>query len=117
VDILYKAFPNAQSITPVPLWDRNRGRFFTRSFMWLCEETNRILTRGGDLNYLTAFGNSIMAEVARLEIIGTDRAKSDFISSIIYKLRLLLHGILASAEILYNTAVDLFQYGIINTIK
>ncbi|KAK1751955.1 hypothetical protein QBC47DRAFT_405164 [Echria macrotheca] len=117
VDVLCKAFPNARSIAFVPLWDGNRGRFFAGSFMWSCPGTNRILTRGGDLNYLAAFGNSIMAEVARLEVMGTDRAKSDFISSISHELRSPLHGILASAEILHDTTIDLFQHGMIDTIE
>ncbi|KAK0620993.1 hypothetical protein B0T14DRAFT_482159 [Immersiella caudata] len=117
MDILCKAFPNARSIAFVPLWDGNRGRFFAGSFMWSCRGTSRVLTRGGDLNYLAAFGNSIMAEVARLEVVGTDRAKSDFISSISHELRSPLHGILASAEILHDTTVDLFQRGMIDTIE
>lgn len=117
VDILCKVFPNARSIAFVPLWDGNRGRFFAGSFMWSCGTTNRVLTRGGDLNYLAAFGNSIMAEVARLEVVSTDRAKSDFISSISHELRSPLHGILASAEILHDTTVDLFQHGMIDTIE
>ena len=117
VDILCKAFPNARSIAFVPLWDGNRGRFFAGSFMWSCGITNRVLTRGEDLNYLAAFGNSIMAEVARLEVVGTDQAKSDFILSISHELRSPLHGILASAEILHDTTVDLFQHGMVDTIE
>ena len=116
MDILGKIFPGARSIAFVPLWDANQGRFFAGSFMWSLTNS-RVLTRSGDLNYLAAFGNSIMAEVARLEVVSTDKAKSDFISSISHELRSPLHGILASAEILHDTTLDLFQHGMIDTIE
>jgi signal transduction histidine kinase len=85
--------------------------------MWTVLHTERVLTHARDLNYLAAFGNSIMAEVARLDVVGADRAKSDFISSISHELRSPLHGILASVELLHDTTVDLFQYGMIDTIE
>jgi len=56
-----------------------------------------------ELSYCTAFGNSIIAEVTRVELVAMDRAKSDFISSMSHELRSPLHGILASAEILRET--------------
>jgi len=115
--IVCKMLPGARSIAFVPLWDTNRGRWFAGSFFWTVLPTERVLTRSGDLNYLAAFGNSIMAEVARLDVVGADRAKSDFISSISHELRSPLHGILASAELLHDTTVDLFQYGMIDTIE
>ena len=116
MDILGKIFPGARSIAFVPLWDANHGRFFAGSFMWSLTNS-RVLSRSGDLNYLAAFGNSIMAEVARLEVVTTDKAKSDFISSISHELRSPLHGILASAEILHDTTIDVFQHGMIDTIE
>jgi signal transduction histidine kinase len=58
-----------------------------------------------------------MAEVARLDTIAADRAKSDFISSISHELRSPLHGILASVEFLQDTALDLFQNSMIDTIE
>ncbi|KAK1833308.1 hypothetical protein QBC39DRAFT_329181 [Podospora conica] len=109
--------PGARSVVVVPLWDANGGRWFAAGCMWTVNPTNRVLTRSGDLNYLTAFGNSIMAEVARLDVVRTDRAKSDFISSISHELRSPLHGILASAELLHDTSLDLFQRGMIDTIE
>lgn len=109
--------PGARSVVVVPLWDANGGRWFAAGCMWTVNPTDRVLTRSGDLNYLTAFGNSIMAEVARLDVVRTDRAKSDFISSISHELRSPLHGILASAELLHDTSLDLFQRGMIDTIE
>ena len=58
-----------------------------------------------------------MAEVAGLDMIAADRAKSDFISSISHELRSPLYGILASVEFLQDTAVDLFQNSMIDTIE
>jgi signal transduction histidine kinase len=109
--------PGARSVAFVPLWDSHRERWFAGSFAWTVQQTTRVLTRTEDLNYLAAFGNSIMAEVARLDAVGADRAKSDFISSISHELRSPLHGILASVEFLRDTAVDLFQHSMIDTIE
>jgi signal transduction histidine kinase len=67
-----------------------------------------VLTYIEDLRYLAAFGNSVMAEVARLDTLAADRAKTDFISSISHELRTPLHEILASVEFLQDTALDLF---------
>ena len=114
---LLQMLPNARSIAFIPLWDSHRERWFAGGFMWTVLPTMRALTRTEDLNYLAAFGNSIMAEVARLDVVGADRVKSDFISSISHELRSPLHGILASVELLQETTVDLFQYGMIDTIE
>ncbi|KAH8591930.1 hypothetical protein B0O99DRAFT_597767 [Bisporella sp. PMI_857] len=113
---LFQMLPGARSVVLFPLWDSHRERWFAGSFAWTTRST-RVLTRAEDLSYLAAFGNSIMAEVARLDTIAADRAKSDFISSISHELRSPLHGILASVEFLQDTAVDLFQDSMIDTIE
>ncbi|RDL38283.1 Uncharacterized protein BP5553_02623 [Venustampulla echinocandica] len=113
---LLQMLPGARSVVLFPLWDSHRERWFAGSFAWTTQST-RILTRAEDLNYLAAFGNSIMAEVARLDAVTADRAKSDFISSISHELRSPLHGILASVQFLHDTAMDLFQNSMIDTIE
>ncbi|KFZ04532.1 hypothetical protein V502_10079, partial [Pseudogymnoascus sp. VKM F-4520 (FW-2644)] len=113
---LRQILPGARSVVLFPLWDSHRERWFACSFAWTTRST-RVLTRAEDLSYIAAFGNSIMAEVARLDTIAADRAKSDFISSISHELRSPLHGILASVEFLQDTAVDLFQNSMIDTIE
>lgn len=113
---LRQMLPGARSVVLFPLWDFHRERWFAGSFAWTTQST-RVLTRAEDLSYIAAFGNSIMAEVARLDTIAADRAKSDFISSISHELRSPLHGILASVEFLQDTAVDLFQNSMIDTIE
>lgn len=112
-----RMLPGARSVAFIPLWDSHRERWFAGGFAWTIQQTTRILTRAEDLNYLAAFGNSIMAEVARLDAVGADQAKSDFISSISHELRSPLHGILASVEFLNDTTVDLFQHSMIDTIE
>lgn len=69
-----------------------------------------------EVNYLVAFGNSIMAEVSRLATIAADQQKGDFIGSISHELRSPLHGILASAEFLAETECDGFQMSLIDTV-
>ncbi|OIW25120.1 hypothetical protein CONLIGDRAFT_718019 [Coniochaeta ligniaria NRRL 30616] len=114
---LLQMLPDTRSIAFIPLWDSHRERWFAGSFMWTVDRTTRVLTHSEDLHYLAAFGNCIMAEVARLDVVGADRAKSDFISSISHELRSPLHGILASVELLQDTTVDLFQHAMIDTIE
>ena len=114
---LRRMFPGARNVAFIPLWDSRRERWFAGSFAWTVQRTTRVLTRSEDLNYLAAFGNSIMAEVARLDVVGADRAKSDFISSVSHELRTPLHGILASVDFLQDTAVDLFQHSMVDTIE
>lgn len=114
---LLDMLPGTRTMAFIPLWDSHRERWFAGSFMWTVEQTTRLLTHSEDLYYLSAFGNCIMAEVARLDVVGADRAKSDFISSISHELRSPLHGILASVELLQDTTVDLFQHGMIDTIE
>jgi signal transduction histidine kinase len=113
---IVEMLPGVRSVVFSPLWDSHRERWFAGSFAWTTLST-RVLTRTEDVNYLAAFGNSIMADVARLDAVAADQAKSDFISSISHELRSPLHGILASVEFLQDTTVDLFQNSMIDTIE
>ncbi|KAH0562294.1 hypothetical protein GP486_003012 [Trichoglossum hirsutum] len=113
---LLQMLPGARSVVLFPLWNSHRERWFAGSFAWTTRST-RILTRAEDLSYLAAFGNSIMAGVARLDAMVADRAKSDFISSISHELRSPLHGILTSVEFLQDTTIDLFQNSMVDTIE
>ncbi|KAI9771345.1 MAG: hypothetical protein M1840_002315 [Geoglossum simile] len=116
MNALLQMLPDARSVVLFPLWDSHRERWFAGSFAWTTRST-RVLTHAEDLSYLAAFGNSIMADVARLDAMAADRAKSDFISSISHELRSPLHGILASVEFLQDTKIDLFQNSMIDTIE
>lgn len=95
---LLTALPGARSIFFYPLWDVSRERWYSGSLVWTTSST-RTLCPTEDLTYLAAFGNSIMAEVARLSALVITQMKTDFISSISHELRSPLHGVLASVEV------------------
>jgi signal transduction histidine kinase len=58
-----------------------------------------------------------MSEVARLDAITADKAKTSFIANISHELRSPLHGILGSIEFLQDTAVDAFQSSLVTSIE
>lgn len=96
---LSKHFPGVRQLLFVPLWDAGRSRWLSGCFAWSTEPT-RILSKQSELAFLTAFGNSVMAEWSRIDTEIADQKKGDFIGSISHELRSPLHGILASAEFL-----------------
>ncbi|CAD0093227.1 unnamed protein product [Aureobasidium mustum] len=81
------------------------------------QSTGRMMNLDDDLSYLRAFGNTIMSEVARMNAMKDDRAKTTFIASMSHELRSPLHGILGSVEFLQETAADAYQSGLINSIS
>jgi hypothetical protein len=78
---LIKIFPGARSIAVTGLWDSHRARWFSLGVVWT-NNPKRVLTVEGDLSYLSSFSNSIMAEVARLDALSAEKAKSDLLGSI-----------------------------------
>jgi len=70
----------------VQLWDAQKERYFAGAMAWT-NQPARIFTIEGELSYFAAFGNTMMAEVARLDTIKADKAKTDFIGSISHELR------------------------------
>jgi His Kinase A (phospho-acceptor) domain len=100
---LAKHFPGVRQLLFVPLWDAGRSRWLSGCFAWSTEPT-RILSKQSELAFLTAFGNSVMAEWSRIDTEIADQKKGDFIGSISHELRSPLHGILASAEFLEEDA-------------
>jgi hypothetical protein len=114
-DLLRKHFPNVRQLLFAPLWDASSARWFSGCFVW-GTSPRQVFSEESELNFLNAFGNSIMAEVSRLSSISADRQKGDFIGSISHELRSPLHGILASAEFLGETDVDNFQNSLISTV-
>ena len=114
--LLHTLFPGARSLALVGMWDPHRSRWFAGSILWTCNPT-RILSTDSELNYMTAFGQSIMSEIARIDVKMADKAKATFISSISHELRTPLHGIMGSSECLQGTPLDAFQSSLINTIE
>lgn len=110
-----KMFPAVRSLALVPLWD-SKQHFFSGCIAWTTDP-HRILTSHSELSYLAAFGDSIMAEVSRIDAKLADKSKSDFISSISHELRSPLHGILGSVECLQDTVMDTFQENLVHTVE
>jgi hypothetical protein len=88
-----KIFPGVRCLALVPLWDLNRERWFAVGILWTTNPS-RVLTLEGELSYLAVFGNTIMAEVARLDATTADKAKSDLLGSISHEVcfRVLYHA-------------------------
>jgi signal transduction histidine kinase len=114
--ILAKFFPEARQILFVPMWDAATSRWASACFAWRASET-RIFSAAIDLSFLSAFSKTIMAECSRLDTLVADKQKADFIGSISHELRSPLHGILAGAEFLSETATSVFQRSLIDTIE
>ncbi|TID23371.1 CheY-like superfamily [Venturia nashicola] len=114
-EFLLDIFPGARCIALTPLWDFTRERWFSLGIVWT-RNPRRILNVESDLSYLTAFGNSIMAEISRLDSVAAKKAKADLLGSISHELRSPLHGILASVELLEDSSIVPFQASLINSI-
>jgi signal transduction histidine kinase/CheY-like chemotaxis protein len=103
--ILQSAFPGARCIAIHGIYDHARKRWTVGSLLWSYDPF-RILSRETEMHFVATFCDITVAETKRLETIGSDRAKSDFISSISHELRSPLHGILGSAEMLGDRRLD-----------
>jgi signal transduction histidine kinase len=112
---LMKVLPNARCIAIYPIYDFQRGRYFTVSIVWT-NDPGRVLSEPKDLTYIAAFSNTVMAEVSRLDLEATVRAKGDFISSISHELRSPLHGLLGSVELLQDTVSGYAQRSLVETV-
>jgi hypothetical protein len=112
---LLRHFSGVRQLLFVPLWDAGRSRWLSGCFVWSIEPT-RILSKQNELAFLTAFGNSVMAECSRIDTEIADQKKGDFIGSISHELRSPLHGILASAEFLGDEITEGFTKGLVETI-
>lgn len=69
-----------------PMWDPMRMRWFAGAAMW-SHSPLRVFSPEGELAYLVAFCDVVMAKIARREARLTDQAKSNFISSVSHELR------------------------------
>ncbi|EAW25682.1 hybrid sensor histidine kinase/response regulator [Aspergillus fischeri NRRL 181] len=112
---MMKVLPDARCIAVYPVWDFQRGRWFTVCVVWT-NDPGRVLSEPKDLTYLAAFSNTVMAEVSRLDLEAADRAKSDFISSISHELRSPLHGLLGTVELLQEMVNSYAQKSLTETV-
>ncbi|KAJ5144281.1 hypothetical protein N7526_001789 [Penicillium atrosanguineum] len=115
-DDLIKIFAGARNILLLPIWDSDRSRWFAGTLIWT-NEPDRIFTLEHELVYTSAFANSIMAEIRRVDVEVAEKAKTNLISSITHELRNPLHGILGTADILSDTAMNALQHGMVHTVE
>lgn len=101
---LFRMLPAARYIIFLPMWHFQRECWYAAALCWVVEPTRAL--DSSDVSLVAAFGNSVMAEVSRMETMAASRAKSSFVSSISHELRSPLHGILASSELLRESISD-----------
>ncbi|GAB1317949.1 hypothetical protein MFIFM68171_08159 [Madurella fahalii] len=101
---LFRVLPAARYVVFLPLWHFQRECWYAAALGWVEDPTRAIGVT--DIGLVSAFGNSVMAEVLRLEALAASRAKSDFVSSLSHELRSPLHGIMASSELLREAISD-----------
>ncbi|KAJ5110396.1 hypothetical protein N7532_000931 [Penicillium argentinense] len=94
----------------------DRSRWYAGVLAWT-NEPDRIFTFENELVYISAFTNSIMAEIRRVDTEVAEKAKTNLVSSITHELRNPLHGILGTADILSDTAMNALQHGMVHTIE
>ncbi|KAH6894731.1 hypothetical protein B0T10DRAFT_481020 [Thelonectria olida] len=109
-------FPGARSVCVLPLWDSHRRRWFAGGFLYTTTPT-RIFTIQGELSYLTAFGNVIMADVALMNSAIVNSATTSLLNSLSHELRSPLHGIVLCAELLHDTSLNVFQGDVLRSIE
>ena len=114
--VLQRSFPGARYIICTPLWDATELRHSSVCFSFT---TSPLQCFGpqAEFMFLSVFSNSITAEISRLVMLDADRKKLDFLGSISHELRSPLHGILASAEFLAETKVDVSQAQLVHNIE
>lgn len=113
---LRKMFPEAKCVAVFPLWDSHNGKWHAGGFVWT-KSRSRVFTREGELSYLRAFGSTIMAEVARIDVLRADKAKEDVLGSLSHEIRSPLHGIILGLELMHDTPLSGFQYEVLNTVE
>ncbi|CAI4213877.1 unnamed protein product [Parascedosporium putredinis] len=98
VAALFHAVPAAKYIVFLPLWHFQRECWYAAALGWIADPIRAVELK--DISLVSAFSNSVMAEVSRLEALAANHAKSNFVSSISHELRTPLHGIMASSELI-----------------
>jgi signal transduction histidine kinase/CheY-like chemotaxis protein len=101
---LFNCIPKARYAIFLPLWHYQRESSYLNCLAWVSDPGKTL--EANDINSLTAFGNSLMAEIFRLEAATSTQQKSNFVSSVSHELRSPLHGILATVELMQEQPLD-----------
>lgn len=114
--VLQRLFPKSRSVAVFPLWDSHKEKWHAAGLVWTMASA-RMFTVTGELSYLRAFGSSVMAEVARIDVLRADKAKEDVLGSLSHEIRSPLHGIILGLELMHDTALDVFQQDVLHTVE
>jgi hypothetical protein len=79
--VLASMFPGARSVAIHGIRDSGRRRWTAGCLLWSFDPL-RVLTIDTEMNFVAAFCDIIAGETRSLEVQRSDRAKSDFISSV-----------------------------------
>ncbi|KAL4995058.1 hypothetical protein BDV10DRAFT_175544 [Aspergillus recurvatus] len=115
-DDLHQVLHRPRSIIFLPLWDSHKSRWLSGVLVWT-NMPQRVFTAETELAYLRAFANSVMAAVYKLDIEMANKAKTNLVSNISHELRSPLHGILGTADLLSDTALNALQYGMVHVVE
>lgn len=96
---IQQLFPGVRALCFVPLWDQSKERVYAVAIMSTYSQ-HRVLTNDGELSFMRAFCDVVMASIGRLESSIGEQAKTQFISSLSHELRSPLHGILGGIDFL-----------------
>ncbi|KAL4974489.1 hypothetical protein BDW66DRAFT_139917 [Aspergillus desertorum] len=107
-DDLHRVLQGPRSVIFLPLWDSHKSRWLSGLLVWT-NTPQRVFTVETELAYLRAFANSVMAAVHKLDIEMANKAKTNLVSNISHELRSPLHGILGTADLLGDTALNALQ--------
>jgi hypothetical protein len=113
--VIQDIFPGVRSVLLLGIWDNHRDRWFGACLV-LSYSPIRIFSSQSDMNYLAAFCDVWLSDIARLEAQMVSRSKNDFISSISHELRSPLHGILGSAECLEERLSTALSHELLQSI-
>lgn len=107
--------PNAKWLIFLPLFNYAHSQWFAAGFIW----GNDFAMGDPDevLPYFKTFGSCMMSEVASMEVLNTNIAKSTFIASVSHDLRSPLHGMLGSLEFLEETMTSAYQMSLVSSME
>lgn len=112
---LLERIPEAKWLVFLPLFSSARGRWVSAGFIW-----GDSFSKGDPddaLPYFKTFGSCMMSEIASMEVLNTNLAKSTFIASISHDMRSPLHGLLGSLEFLEETMATAYQMSLVGAIE
>ncbi|KAF2867863.1 hypothetical protein BDV95DRAFT_501510 [Massariosphaeria phaeospora] len=116
LNVVQAALKGARSVAFVPFWDFERSRWFAGCLCWT-STPDRVLSPLLDVPYFKIFSHSVMNELARLDAMAANQAKTTFMSTISHELRSPLHGILGSVQCMQGSSLDSFQVTMLNTMS